>query len=58
MGAVGIVAAVIIPFGWLRFAEERLEGIIMIGLLGGLLFALMAGFQLVTKGANEPDSSR
>ena len=57
MGLIGMISAVIIPLGWLRFHEERLEGIILIGLMGALFFGLMTGFWLVTQGTKRATTS-
>ena len=53
IGAVGILAGIVAPFGWLLFANGELVLISFIGLLIALLFALFSGLWLIVRGTTE-----
>ena len=57
IGALGIIGGIVIPFGWLTFADGDLFTIAFIGLLIGLVFALAVGSWMVLKGTSEASSS-
>ncbi len=57
IGWFGIVGGLVAPFGWLYLIEADLFGVGFIGVIVGLLFALITGLWLVLKGSSEPAPS-
>jgi len=53
IGWFGIVGGLVAPFGWLYLIEADLFGVGFIGVIVGLLFALITGLWLVLKGSRE-----
>ena len=53
IGGLGILAGIVLPFGWLLYIDGELILIAFIGLLISLLFALTAGLWLIARGTTE-----
>ena len=50
IGSAGIVSGIVISVSWIEFAHDKIEGILLIGLLIGLVFATMASIAMLVQG--------
>lgn len=53
IGIFGVLGGIVAPLGWLQYTDDSLAVIIFIGAGISLLFALLTGGWLVTKGTTE-----
>ena len=56
IGSAGMLAALVITVSWIEFAHEKIQGILFIGLLIGLIFAMLAGFSMLFQQLRKPEA--
>ena len=53
MGWVGVISGAVIVLSWIEFAHDNIEGVLLIGQLIGLMFAVFAGGYLLLNGTRQ-----